>query len=258
MNIDNQLVVINTPKNNKFLAVVDVKKDFSTNEGNFKFVQIKNIPTFVKTSTGNNFKIYKPSYKEFVLLMKRGPQIIYPKDVAQIVLESNIHNSSKVLEIGSGSGALTLYLYTLLKNTGKLYSLDSSKLNQRRADKTISRYISTLSEENNDITFLNEKLVDFDYKIINEKIDSIITDVPEPWEFFTNNKIQNSVNWVSYLPSMTQVMRMNNILKDNNFQDIEIKEVILRDWVVDEKIVRPSNKLISHTGFLISARYIKY
>ena len=258
MNIDNQLVVINTPKNNKFLAVVDLKKEFTTNEGNFKFSQIKNIPTLVKTSTGINFKIYKPTYKEFVLLMKRGPQIIYPKDVAQIVLESNIHNSSKVLEIGSGSGALTLYLYTLLKNTGVLYSLDSSRINQRRADKTISRYISTLSDENKDITFINEELINFKYNTLNEKIDAIITDVPEPWEFFANNKIENSVNWVSYLPSMSQVIRMNDVLKEQQFQDIEVKEIILRDWVVDEKIVRPSNKLISHTGFLITAKYIKY
>ena len=258
MNIDNQLVVIKTPKNNKFLAVIDIEKEFITNEGKFKFSNVENIPSIVKTTTGVNFKIYKPTYKEFVLLMKRGPQIIYPKDVAQIVLELNIHNSSNVLEIGSGSGALTLYLYTLLKNTGKLYSLDSSKINQRRANKTISRYISTLSEENNDITFLNEELVNFNYKTLNEKINSIITDVPEPWEFFTNNKIENSIHWVSYLPSMTQVMRMNDTLKDEQFQDIEIKEVILRDWVVDEKIVRPSNKLVSHTGFIISAKYMKY
>ena len=258
MNIDNQLVVIKTSKNNKFLAVIDIEKEFITNEGKIKFSKVENIPSTVKTTTGVNFKIYKPTYKEFVLLMKRGPQIIYPKDVAQIVLELNIHNSSNVLEIGSGSGALTLYLYTLLKNTGKLYSLDSSKINQRRANKTISRYISTLSEENNDITFLNEELVNFNYKTLNEKINSIITDVPEPWEFFTNNKIENSIHWVSYLPSMTQVMRMNDTLKDEQFQDIEIKEVILRDWVVDEKIVRPSNKLVSHTGFIISAKYMKY
>ncbi len=241
MNIDNQLIVIKTPKNNKFLAVIDIDKEFTTNEGKFKFSQIKDIPSIVETSTGVNFKIYKPSYKEFVLLMKRGPQIIYPKDVAQIVLESNIHNSSKVLEIGSGSGALTLYLYTILKNTGVLYSLDSSKINQRRADKTISRYISTLSDESNDITFINQELVNFEYTTLNENLDAIITDVPEPWEFFTNNKI-----------------KMNDALKEQQFQDIEIKEVILRDWVVDEKIVRPSNKLVSHTGFLISARYIKY
>ena len=258
LNIDNQLIVIKTPKNNKFLAVVNIEKEFTTNEGKFKFSQIENIPCIVKTSTGVNFKIYKPTYKEFVLLMKRGPQIIYPKDVAQIIIESNIHNSSKVLEIGSGSGALTLYLYTLLKNTGKLYSLDSSKVNQRRADKTIARYISTLSEKNMDITFLNYELSNFDYLSLNEEMDAIITDVPEPWEFFTNNIIENNLSWVSYLPSMTQVMRMNNLLQDNQFQDIEIKEVILRDWVVDEKIVRPSNKLVSHTGFLISAKYIKY
>ena len=258
MNLDNQLIVINTPKGNKYLAVIDIEKEFTTNEGKFKFSDIKNIPFIVVTSTGIKFKIYKPTYKEFVLLMKRGPQIIYPKDVAQIVLESNIHNSSKVLEIGSGSGALTLYLYTLLKNTGKLYSLDSSRINQRRADKTISRYISTLSKKNNDITFLNEELANFDLMKLDENIEAIITDVPEPWEFFANNKIENSINWVSYLPSMTQVMRMDGVLKDEQFQDIEVKEVILRDWVVDEKIVRPSNKLVSHTGFLISAKYIKY
>ena len=257
MNLDNELIIVKTD-NNKYLAVIDITKEFITNEGKFNFKDIKSIPSIVKSSTDQKFKIYRPTFKEFILLMKRGPQIIYPKDVAQIVLESNIHNSSKVLEIGSGSGALTLYLYTILKNTGVLYSLDSSKINQRRADKTISRYISTLSDESNDITFINQELVNFEYKALNENLDAIITDVPEPWEFFTNNKIKNSVTWVSYLPSMTQIMRMNDALKEQQFQDVEIKEVILRDWVVDEKIVRPSNKLVSHTGFLISARYIKY
>ena len=190
--------------------------------------------------------------------MKRGPQIIYPKDVGQIIVESNINNSSNVLEIGSGSGALTLYLYSLLKNSGKLYSLDSSKINQRRANKTITRYLSTYSKETVDVTFINEKLSNFYYKSLDEKFDAIITDVPEPWDFFIKNTIENNIVWVSYLPSITQIIRLNEILLEKNFQDIEVKEVILRDWIVDEKIVRPSNKLVSHTGFLISAKYIKY
>ena len=129
--------------------------------------------------------------------------------------------------------------------------------------------LSSIVEQNNilidrfktttdSLMFINQELVKFEYKTLDENLDAIITDVPEPWEFFTNNKIKNSVTWVSYLPSMTQVMRMNDELKEQQFQDIEIKEVILRDWVVDEKIVRPSNKLVSHTGFLISAKYIKY
>ena len=257
MNIDNQLVVIKTPKN-KYLSVIEKDKEFITNEGKFQFADIQKIPSIITTSTGIDFQIYSPTYKEFVLLMKRGPQIIYPKDVGQIIVESNIHNASKVLEIGSGSGALTLYMYSLLKNSGKLYSLDSSKINQRRASKTISRFLSTYSQDSVDVTFINEKLINFNLKSLDEDIDTIITDVPEPWEFFINNKIENNLSWVSYLPSISQIMKINNTLIENNFQDVEVKEVILRDWIVDQKVVRPTNKLVSHTGFLISAKFVKY
>lgn len=257
MNIDNQLVVIKTPKN-KYLSVIEKDKEFITNEGKFQFSDIQKIPSIITTSTGIDFQIYSPTYKEFVLLMKRGPQIIYPKDVGQIIVESNIHNASKVLEIGSGSGALTLYMYSLLKNSGKLYSLDSSKINQRRASKTISRFLSTYSQDSVDVNFINEKLINFNLKSLDEDIDTIITDVPEPWEFFINNKIENNLSWVSYLPSISQIMKINNTLIENNFQDIEVKEVILRDWIVDQKVVRPTNKLVSHTGFLISAKFVKY
>ena len=257
MNIDNQLIVIKTSKN-KYLSVVEKDKEFITNEGKFKFSDLKKIPSIITTTTGIDFQIYTPTYKEFVLLMKRGPQIIYPKDVGQIIVESNLHNSSKILEIGSGSGALTLYLYSLLQNSGKLYSLDSSKINQRRANKTISRYLSTYSKDTVDVNFINEKLDNFNFKNLEDKIDAIITDVPEPWDFFINNKIDTNLNWVSYLPSMSQIIRINETLKEKNFQDIEVKEVILRDWIVDKKVVRPTNKLVSHTGFLVSAKYIKY
>ena len=257
MNIDNQLIVIKTSKN-KYLSVVENDKEFITNEGKFKFSDLKKIPSIVTTTTGIDFQIYTPTYKEFVLLMKRGPQIIYPKDVGQIIVESNLNNSSRVLEIGSGSGALTLYLYSLLQNSGKLYSLDSSKINQRRANKTISRYLSTYSKDTVDVNFINEKLEKFNFKNLEDKIDAIITDVPEPWDFFINNKIDTNLNWVSYLPSMSQIIRINETLKEKNFQDIEVKEVILRDWIVDKKVVRPTNKLVSHTGFLVSAKYIKY
>ena len=211
MNIDNQVIVIKTSKN-KYLSVVEKDKEFITNEGKFKFSDLKKIPSIVTTTTGIEFQIYTPTYKEFVLLMKRGPQIIYPKDVGQIIVESNIHNSSRVLEIGSGSGALTLYLYSLLQNSGKLYSLDSSKINQRRANKTISRYLSTYSKDTVDVNFINEKLDKFIIKNLEDKIDSIITDVPEPWDFFINNKIDTNLNWVSYLPSISQIIRINEKL----------------------------------------------
>ncbi len=86
----------------------------------------------------------------------------------------------------------------------------------------------------------------------------IITDVPEPWIFFEKNKIINSTHWVSYLPSISQISKIKEMLIKNEFEDIEVKEVIVRDWIIEDKIMRPSNKLISHTGFIISGKFIKY
>ncbi len=89
-----------------------------------------------------------------------------------------------------------------------------------------------------------------------DNIDTIITDVPEPWEFFNNNKIENNITWVSYLPSISQVDKLTNTLKDNNFKNIEIKENLERYWIIKDKILRPKNEMVGHTGFIVSSRYI--
>ena len=176
MNLDNELIIVKTD-NNKYLAVVDITKEFITNEGKFHFKDITSIPSILKSSTGQEFKIYRPTFKEFILNMKRGPQIIYPKDISQIVIESNISSSSKVLEIGTGSGALTLYLISILNEKGSLTTVDISKTNQRRAKKTIERYLSTkeINEEYN-LKFINQDLNDFNFSEISNEIDTIITD----------------------------------------------------------------------------------
>ena len=108
------------------------------------------------------------------------------------------------------------------------------------------------------LDFITTSLIDFKFEEHSEIIDTVVTDVPEPWEFFENNTVKKDLKWVSYLPSITQITKINEVLIKNKFENIEVKEVILRDWVVDKKIVRPSNKLVSHTGFIISGRYIKY
>ncbi len=256
MNLDNSLIVIQTKKN-KYLTVVKSGDHFITNEGKISYNDILSLPSTVKTSTGEEFLIYSPSYKEFVLLMRRGPQIIYPKDTGSIIVEGNINNKSKVLEIGTGSGALTLFLILILGKQGKLYSLDSDKKNQYRATKTIDRYISTLNKNYEyNLELIQGEIKDFHFSNISEDIDTIITDVPEPWEFFNNNTIKKDLYWVSYLPSISQVEKLTITLKQNNFKNIEIKEHLERYWIVNKNILRPKNEMVGHTGFIVSSRFI--
>jgi len=54
------------------------------------------------------------------------------------------------------------------------------------------------------------------------------------------------------------ISKIKETLIKNEFEDIEVKEVILRDWIIEDKIMRPSNKLVSHTGFIISGKFIKF
>ncbi len=197
MSLDNSLIVIES-KNNKFLSVIKPDEHFITNDGKISYNDIKSVPSIVISSTGNEFNIYSPTYKEFVLLMRRGPQIIYPKDIGSIIVDSNITNRSSVLEIGTGSGALTLYLILILGKNGKIFSIDSEKKNQYRAKKTIERYISSFAEEfEYNLELIEGELINFSLHDLPDNIDSIITDVPEPWEFFINNKIKNNITWVS-------------------------------------------------------------
>ena len=256
MSLDNSLIVIES-KNNKFLSVIKPDEHFITNDGKISYNDIKSVPSIVISSTGNEFNIYSPTYKEFVLLMRRGPQIIYPKDIGSIIVDSNITNRSSVLEIGTGSGALTLYLILILGKYGKIFSIDSEKKNQYRAKKTIERYISTFAEEfEYNLELIQSELINFSLNEIPDNIETIITDVPEPWEFFNNNTVENNITWVSYLPSISQVEKLTNTLKDNNFKNIEIKENLERYWIIKDKILRPKNEMVGHTGFIVSSRYI--
>ena len=256
MNLDNSLIVIKS-KNKKYLTVMKFGENFITNEGKINYNDIRTIPTSIKSTTGEEFLIYSPTYKEFVLLMRRGPQIIYPKDIGTIIVDGNIKNNSNVLEIGTGSGALTLYLILILGKKGKLYSLDSNKKNQYRASKTINRFISTFNKDYEyNLELINKSLADFNFSEIDENIDTILTDVPEPWEFFNNNTIKKDLTWISYLPSISQVEKLSNTLKKNNFKNIEIKENLERYWIIKENILRPKNEMVGHTGFVVSSRYI--
>ena len=256
MKFENSLVVIKS-KNQKYLVVLKEGGEFVTENGKIEYNQIKKLPSIIITSTGDTFKIYSPSYKEFVLLMKRGPQIIYPKDVGQIIIEGNIFSNSKVLELGTGSGALTLYLILILGDKGKLISLDVDNKNQYRAKKTIERYLSTFNNEFKfNLDLINSDLANFKYSDIQEKVDVIITDLPEPWKFFDFNKIENQVTWVSYLPSITQVEKLTHRLHENNFENIEVKEILERSWIIKDKIIRPMNEMVGHTGFIVSGRLI--
>ena len=256
VSLDNTVVVLKNNKH-KHLTVLKDDQEFVSQNGVIKFNDIRELPSTVTSSKNHEYYVYIPSFDEFILLMKRGPQIIYPKDIGAILIAGNISKNSNILEIGTGSGALTLYLNLILDKKSRLFTLDENEKNQRRAQKTIERFVAS-SKINNlvDVNYINSKLSAFAFNDLAYKVDTIITDIPEPWEFFLKNQIKQNLNWVSYLPSISQVEKIVNKLRENNFVNIKITETLNREWIVDKKIVRPKNEMVGHTGFVVGARYL--
>ena len=256
VSLDNTVVVLKNNKH-KHLAVLKDDQEFVSQNGVIKFNDIRELPSTVTSSKNHEYYVYIPSFDEFILLMKRGPQIIYPKDIGAILIAGNISKNSNILEIGTGSGALTLYLNLILDKKSQLFTLDENEKNQRRAQKTIERFVAS-SKINNlvDVNYINSRLSAFAFNDLADKVDTIITDIPEPWKFFLKNQIEQNLNWVSYLPSISQVEKIVTKLRENNFVNIKITETLNREWIVDKKIVRPKNEMVGHTGFVVGARYL--
>ncbi|MDC0472018.1 hypothetical protein OAN51_03275, partial [Acidimicrobiia bacterium] len=68
--------------------------------------------------------------------------------------------------------------------------------------------------------------------------------------------INSNLYWVSYLPSISQVSKLAEVLQDNSFKDVEIKETMEREWTIRGNISRPKHTMVGHTGFIVSGRYI--
>ncbi|MFT4297922.1 MAG: tRNA (adenine-N1)-methyltransferase [Candidatus Woesearchaeota archaeon] len=230
----------------KFL-IKDKSKDYHTQYG---VVSSKDLSkSKAKTNKGTEFFIFDASFIDIYEKMKRQAQIITPKDIGTIISETGINKDSKVLDAGSGSGALCCFLANICK---KVVSYDIREDHQ----KTAKHNMEMLGLKN--LTF---KLGDVREKISEKDFDLIILDMPDPWNALGNAKaaLKNGGFLVIYSPTIPQVMDTVSKIKtefSDSFIFLKTLETIQRPWDVDERKVRPVSSYINHTAFLTFIRRI--
>jgi len=226
--------------------VSDTEKDFHTQYGFIKKKDLKKKNSIVKTNIGTEFLIFEPYFIDVYKKLKRHAQIIMLKDIGIIVAETGINRESIVVDAGSGSGALALFLANIAK---KVYTFDVDD----RAIKVVRENIKLLDLKN-----VVLKKIDVYREIPVKNADVIILDLKEPWEAVKNagKSLKLGGFLVLYTPQVTQVIEVLKCF-GSDFLHLKTVELIERDWEFRDKIARPKNIEIGHTGFLTFARRIR-
>ena len=206
--------------------------------------------TWLTTSKGHYLLAMKPTMADFTLDMPRIATVIYPKDQGAILTYGDIFPGAKVLEAGSGSGALTMTLLRAVGEHGSLVSYDLREDMLKRAETNVSAMFPT----HPNLTF---KQGDVNDGFEEDNLDRIVLDLPEPWHVIphADEKMVPGGIFLSFLPTVLQVHDLTVALKEQRtFEMIETFEIMMRPWSVSGRAVRPAHRMVAHTGFITTAR----
>jgi tRNA (adenine57-N1/adenine58-N1)-methyltransferase len=185
---------------------------------------------------------------DILIETRRNTQIMYPKDIGFILITMGIGPGKHVLEAGTGSGSLTTALAFATGQEGKVVSYDTKPEIQRLAQRNLER--AGLSGR---VSFKTRDIIDGFDEI---DMDALFLDVPNPYDYLAQARAALKPGGFlgSILPTTNQVSLLLIALKREGYGFIDVCEVILRYYKPVPERLRPTDRMIAHTGYLIFAR----
>ncbi len=249
---EGDVVLVVDDAEHRFLMVLGKGRSFQSHQGYLNHTDMmgRNEGDVVQTNRGFPLVLLRPSLSEYLITMKRRTQIIYPKDVALILMMADIKPGLSVVEAGLGSGSLAVSVLQTLAGTGRLVSYEQRPDFQEQAE----RNIRTLLGDTPNHLIKSQDV----YQGLEERdVDRILFDLPEPWRLVdaAAEALAPGGILMSYLPTVLQVHQVVETLRqDGRFMMIEVVESFVRPWYVTLPSMRPEHRMGAPTGFLTFAR----
>jgi tRNA (adenine57-N1/adenine58-N1)-methyltransferase len=233
-----------------YMVKVEAGKSFHTHKGFIKLDDLigREFGAAFQSSLATEFTALKPSLTDYIMKSSRKTQITYPKDAALIIMFSGIGTGSRVAESGTGTGALTMALAHYVKPEGRVYSYELREEFRKNAEKNLKRA--------NLLDFVELKSGDVTAGIDERELDAVVLDLAVPWLVVPHayEALKASGAIVSFSPTIDQVVKTTEALKENNFVFIETVECMMRSMQVERGKTRPHTMMTGHTGYITHAR----
>lgn len=228
-------------------------KEWHTHKGWITHDDLIGLPegSVVSTTAGLSFSAFKPLLADFVLTMRRGATIVYPKDAAMIIGVADVFPGARVLEAGVGSGALTISLLRAVGEKGSVHSIERREDFADIARANVNEYFTNQTENwKLDVGDLQDQSFDSEF-------DRVVLDMLAPWECIdiAAKALRPGGVFLAYVATSTQLSATAEALKtDGRFTEPESSETLVRGWHHEGLAVRPQQRMIGHTGFIIHSR----
>jgi tRNA (adenine57-N1/adenine58-N1)-methyltransferase catalytic subunit len=282
-------VQLTDPKGRHHQLVLVPGKSFFTHRGSISHDELigRQDGSVVTSSGGTPYVALRPLLADFTLAMKRGAAVVYPKDAAQIVAMADIFPGARVIEAGAGSGALTCWLLRAVGESGTVTSYerrpDFAAIAQRNVETFYGgppanwRLVQgdfggkdDLTPTDLDLSSPGSPTDHLPLPAENfaqvksppdpaapERADRVVLDMLAPWDSLdaaTRALVPGGVI-CCYVATTTQLSRVVEALRTlGHYDEPSAWESMVRGWHVDGLAVRPEQRMIGHTGFLVTAR----
>lgn len=243
------IVLIASDPPRRWIARIGEK--FSTAAGVFDLQDlVGQLPGSPVTShLGHRLFAFRPTAADWVMhLVKRQTQITYPKEMGYILVRAGVGPGARVIESGSGSGASTLLFALAVGDTGHVYSYEQRPEFSHLAQQNVAR-----AGVAHRVTF---KVKDIAEGFDERDADVVFLDVREPWRYLEQavTALASGGTLVVLVPTTNQVSETLRALPSLPLIDTEVLELLLRHYKLNPDRLRPEDRMVAHTAFLLFAR----
>ena len=244
------LALLVSPTNKSFILRLIPGGNFQSHRGILYFDELIGQPwgSQVLTHTGKSYFLLQPSLADILQETRRNTQIMYPKDIGYILVRLGIGPGALVLEAGTGSGAFTTALAWAVGAQGRVYSYEIRAEMQNLARKNLDR-LGLLER-------VELKLGDIAEGFAETNMDALFLDLPNPYDYLAQARaaLKPGGQFGAILPTTNQVSRLVGALYQHHFAFTDVCELILRYYKPVPERLRPTDRMIAHTGYLVFAR----
>jgi len=233
-------------KGRKFLVK---GSEFHSNHGRVEIVEGAETAT---SHLGHRFSVLSPDIIDIYEKMPRSGSYMLKKDIAMILGMLGVGCGAVVVDAGTGSAALAIFLGNIVGPAGHVYSYDLRPESIAIARGNIESAGLT------DVVSACEGNVLDGFSKETGSVDFLTLDLSEAWEALEDGKriLKRGGRIAVYNPYIEHARLVNNCLVELGFMEIKTLESSNREIEFRAQGTRPKTSRVGHSGYLTFARKV--